>query len=42
MGVGPDQSISWSHSAHSRSIDLPRDTGGPSREARIGSVSLRN
>ena len=42
MGAGTDQSVSWSQSAYSRCKDLPRDIGGPSGEARIGSVSLRN
>ena len=33
MGVGPGQSLSCPHSAHSGSRDLPRGIGGPPKEA---------
>ena len=35
-GVGPDQSLSGPHRAHSKSRDQPRDRGGPLAEAEVG------
>ena len=40
MGVGPGQSVICSHSAHSRSRDLPRGIGGPPGEVGVGCGSL--
>ena len=40
MGVGPGQSLSWPHSAHSGSTDLPRGIRRPPGEVGIGSGSL--
>ena len=40
MGVRPGQSLSWTHSAHSRSRDLSRGIRRPPGEAGIGSGLL--
>ena len=39
MVIRTDQSLSWSHSVHSRSRDLPRGIGRPPREAVPGKYS---
>lgn len=35
VGVGPGESLSCPHSAHGRSRDLPRGTGGPPGEVGV-------
>ena len=40
MGVELGQSLSWPHSAHSRSTELPSVIGGSPGEVGIGCASL--